>query len=177
MGNVRPTDSKIDHEGLVTGSNADGLRHAQRAYVHVSRTGIVESVVSSLARGAASKFIELPRISDYIVKYAQLYAASLNSCGIAAPVAIVASLVGVKDMRLVQDFIANVIAEDLPFGALHEDSVHFGEVIFETVPAEYNESAKTLRPLLNHMANAAALPSSPYFDADGNYTLKVRQGL
>jgi len=79
-----------------------------------------------------------------------------------------------KGMRLVQDFIENTIPEDLPFEAIREDQVTFTEAFFETVPADLNESAKMLSPLLQHLANAAGLPGSPYFDADGNYTLRTK---
>jgi hypothetical protein len=33
-----------------------------------------------------------------------------------------------------------------------------------------------LQPILTHLANTAGLPSSPYFDASGDYTLKLEQG-
>ena len=46
IGRDRPQDSRISHDGLLTWSNADGLRKPQRAYVHVSRIGVVEAVVS-----------------------------------------------------------------------------------------------------------------------------------
>jgi hypothetical protein len=172
FGDDQPRDSKINHDGLLTGSNNDGLVKPQRAYVHVSRFGVVESVVSSLGSGQDRKFLELPYIQALIIKYARIYTASLNSAGIVPPVAIVASLVHVKGKRLLQDFIGNALAVDLQYGSLNEDCLHLSEAIFETVPTENIESARLLNPLLAHMANAAGLASSPYFDADGNYTLK-----
>jgi hypothetical protein len=177
FGTDHPRDSKINHDGLLTGSNNEGLIKPQRAYVHVSRSGIVESVVSSLGSGKDGTFLELPSIQASIIGYARFYTASLNSVGIVPPVAILVSLVHVTGKRLLQDFISNALAVDLQFGALNEDCLHLSEAIFETVPTENNESAKLLSPLLDHMANAAGLASSPYFDAEGNYTLKFRIGL
>jgi hypothetical protein len=165
----RPNDSKINHDGLLTGSNNHGLGKEQRAYVHVSRSGVVEAVDSSLAIGE-KKFIQLPKLQALIIRYSRLYTASLNAVGIVPPVAVIVSLVGVKGKRLLQDFIGNSFAVDIPFGALNDDCVHFSEAIFETVPTEDNESARLLKPLLGHLANAAGLASPPCFDANGNYT-------
>ena len=122
-------------------------------------------------------FLELPSIQAPIIGYARFYTASLNSVGIVPPVAILASLVHVKGKRLLQDFIGRALAVDLRYGALKDDCSWFSEAVFETVPTEDNESATLLTPLLNHLANAAGLASSPHFDADGNYTLKFRIGL
>jgi hypothetical protein len=176
VGAQRPRDSKIDYNGLLTGSNAEGLNVPQRAYVRVTRSGIVESVVSSLSKGRENDFVELPYLQAIIIKHAQLYAASLKAAGVVPPAAVFVSLVGMKGVRLLQDFVENSIPEDMPFEAIPEDQVNFAEAIFETVPADFNESAKMLSPLLLHLANAAGLPASPYFDADGNYTLRTKIG-
>jgi hypothetical protein len=177
IGDARPRDSKIDLNGLITGSNASGLSAPQRAYVRVSRAGIVESVVSSLENGRDQKFLVLPHLQAIIIKYAQIYSASLNTCGISCPMVILVSLVGVKDMRLIQNFVERAFPEDLPYGTLEEEHVQFSEAVFETVPAEINESAKMLSPLLTHIANAAGMPSSPYFDGMGNYLLESKLDL
>jgi hypothetical protein len=86
--------------------------------------------------------------------------------------AIFASLLNVKGMRLLQDFMGNALPEDLPSVTLALDQFHFVETIFETVPRDDNDAAMRLRVTLDHLANAAGLASSPYFDAMGNYTLK-----
>jgi hypothetical protein len=49
----------------------------------------------------------------------------------------------------------------------------FGQCTLEAVPDDFKAVARVLRPILTHLANAAGLPSSPYFDADGNYTLNL----
>jgi hypothetical protein len=170
MDTNRPSDSKIDVDGLLTGSHASGLREPQRSHVRVSRAGIVEAVLSLRGKGHEHEFLELPHIQALVIKYARIYSAAVNSGGIEPPVAILVSLVGMKGVRLLQDFIGSSLPEDLPFGALGDQSVHFAGAYFETVPADYNESARSLSPLLNHMANAAGLATSPLFDANGNYT-------
>jgi hypothetical protein len=167
-----PRDHRINFDGLFTGSNADGLGQPQRAYVYVFRSGAVEAVASNLARGRGGNALQLPNIQSLIIHYGRVYAAALQVAGIQPPFAVSVSLAGVKTMRLLQDFIGTSFAEDLPYGLLTENVLHFGEVIFEEVPKDDNDSAKMLHPILSHLANAAQLATSPYFDTDGNYLLK-----
>jgi nucleoside phosphorylase len=168
-----PRDWTISSGGLLTGSNSEGLGKPQRAYVYVFRSGALEAVVSSIARGRDHNALELPNIQSMIIHYARVYAASLYKSGINPPFAVFAGLARVKTMRLLQDFIGNAVMEDVPYGPLTADVLHFDEAIFESVPQDDNTSAKMLSPILNHMANAAGLAISPYFDAEGNYTLNV----
>src|SRR5262249_13627075 len=109
--------SKITHGGLLIGSNADGLSKPQRAYVLVFRTGVLESVASSLARGREHTFVILPQLQAMIIKYACVYVHSLSGVEIAGPYAVFVSLLGVRGMRLLQDFIGNAFPEDIPFAA------------------------------------------------------------
>jgi hypothetical protein len=44
---------------------------------------------------------------------------------------------------------------------------------FDALPTDPNECARRLKPMLNRLARSAGLPSSPYFDDVGNYTLKL----
>jgi hypothetical protein len=69
--------------------------------------------------------------------------------------------------------LCSALPEDLPCGVLNRNHLEFGSASFETVPPDPNACTKLLRPILTHLANAAGLYSSPYFDADGNYTLKL----
>jgi hypothetical protein len=170
---TRPRDHKINFDGLFTGSNAGGIGKPQRAYVYVFRSGAVEAVASSLARGRNHSMIQLPNIQCMIIHYARIYTTALEASGIRPPFAITVSLIGVKNMRLLQDFIENALLEDLPYGPLDKDVFYFGNAIMKQVPEDDNLSAKMLNPVLSHLANAAHLATSPYFDADGNYTLKV----
>lgn len=173
IGIGHPNWSKIDFDGLLIGSNAEGPSKPQRAYVRVFRSGKIEAVASSLARGRGTNSIILPTIQAMIIKYAQNYTSALHSCGVAPPVAIIVSLAGVKGMRLLQDFAENAFVEDMPQAIVAENIIQFSPVFFDTVPTGYNESAKALMPLLSHLAHAAGLASPPYFDIDGNYMSKL----
>ena len=165
-------DYRINYDGLLVGSNAEGLSKPQRAYVSVFRTGTIESVESSLARGQDHNVIVLPQVQASIIKYVCVYARTLINFSVLPPLAVCVSFINVEGMKLLQDFIPHgAILEDLPCGDLDRNHLDFGHVIFEAIPPNYNEAAKALRPILTHLANAAGLHSSPYFDADGNYTL------
>jgi hypothetical protein len=52
---------------------------------------------------------------------------------------------------------------------LDRDQFHFGEVIFETIPADLEQAAEALRPILDQMANAGGATNSPVFDQQGRY--------
>jgi hypothetical protein len=165
-------DSRITYDGLTTGSNDQGLSAPQRAYVTVFRSGTVEAVESSIARGREHNLLQLPHVEAIVVKYACLYANSLNGVGVAPPMAVCVSLVNAQGMKLTQDFIsAAFVPEDLPYGDLDRQHLNFGQAIFDAVPPDYNAAARLLWPVLAHLANAAGLDASPNFDAEGNYTL------
>jgi hypothetical protein len=163
--------SQITFDGLLTTSNLDAPPKPQRAYVQIFRTGIVESVYSSLANRGV--WLIAPNIEAMIIRHAWLYTASLGSFGVEPPMAILASLVNVKGKRLLQDFAVRALPEDLPSVVLSHDQYHFTEAIFETVPTDDNTAARQLRATLNHLANTSGLAGSQYFDASGNYTLKI----
>jgi hypothetical protein len=166
-------DFRISYDGLLVGSNSEGLVKPQRAYLSVFRTGAVEAVESSLTRGREHKLLILPQIQASIIKYAFAYVRALSDFSISPPFAISISLINVQGAKLLQDFMPyGAIPEDLPCGDLDRSQLDFGQTIFETLPPDYNEAAKALRrPILTHLANAAGLHSSPYFDAAGNYVL------
>ena len=174
IGTTHGRDYRISYDGLLVGSNADGLIKPQRAYVHVSRSAVVEAVVSSLAHGREHSFVVLPELQAMLIKFASLYAKSLHHFGIEPPMTVDVSLINVEGMKLLQDFIGTALPEDLPCGHLDRAVLQFGQATFETVPGDYNECAKFLKPILTHMANAAGLPTSPYFDAQGNYLANLR---
>jgi hypothetical protein len=153
-------DSQITFDGFLTASNADGLSKPQRAYVQVFRSGVVEAVTASLARGKDANFLVLPYIQSWIIRYARTYAASLQMFGAEPPFAIMASLVNVKGKRFLQDFLENPHLEDLPSMMLSRDQYHFVESIFESVPEDDGDAGKQLKATLDHLANAAGLPSS-----------------
>jgi Putative DNA-binding domain len=167
---TRELRRQITFDGLLMTSNIDAPPAPQRAYIQVLRAGAVEAVASSLAD--KQEGLLLPQLQTLIIHYARVYAASLHAIGVEPPMAIFASLLNVKGMRLLQVFPKDTVSVNEPCVTLPVDQYHFVETIFETVPTDDNDAAKRLRVTLDHLANTAGLASSPYFDAMGNYTLK-----
>jgi hypothetical protein len=128
-----------------------------------------------LARGREHNLLILPQIQASIIKYAYVYGRSLSDFSVSPPFAVCISLINVQGTTLLQDFVpSGAIPQDLPSSDLDRNQYDFGHATFETLPHDYNEAGKCLRPILTHLANAAGLHSSPYFDATGNYTLADR---
>jgi len=164
LGSVR-----IGFDGLLIGSNDSGLGEAQRAYVTVSQSGMVESVVK-ISVGQKNQFIELDKLLQIVVRYTRIYAAAISSGGADLPCVVLASLQNVKGARLLHDLITHgTIPEDIPYGSLDAPVLTFSPAILETVPGTEGESATALLPILSHMSHAAGLPAAPCFDPSGNY--------
>ncbi len=165
---------QIDYGGMLIGSNARGLGAPQRAYVKIDRTGTIEAAISSLAIGQGTRWVELPYIQALVIRYVTDYVQAASRSGVAPPFAVSVSLANMQGACLLQDFKGTAFAEDIPCGHLKQDRLPFGQIILESVPPDYRATARLLKPILTHLANAAGLATSPYFDEEGNYTLDVR---
>ncbi len=161
---------RINYDGLLTGSNLHGLDEPQRAYVMVFRSGAVEAVVSSLARLRDERFLILPEIQAMILKYVCRYANALAHFSVRAPIAAFVSLIDVEGKELLQRHVERAFPDDLPSGTLTRDRLAFGECVIDSLPIDAQACAKLLKPIFDHLANAAGLGSSPSFDMAGNYT-------
>jgi hypothetical protein len=171
LNRMSANDHRFTLDGLLTASNAKGLSEPQRAYVQVFRNGIVEAVASSLVRGPGKDMIMLPTIEISVVQNSRLYAHSLQSFGIEPPFAVAVTLTNVRGINLLQRDNERGFMEDIPRAVLDRDELHFVETVFEAVPQSHRDCATRLRATLDHMANAAGLPASQHFDADGTYKL------
>jgi hypothetical protein len=168
-------DVQIGYDGVLIGSNASGLGEPQRAYVKIDRAGTIEAVISSLASGQGTRWVELPHLQALVIRYVTDYVQAVNRFGVAPPFAVSVSLANMQGVRLLQAFKGTAFAEDIPCGQLNRDRLPFGQLILETVPPDDRATARALKPILTHLANAAGLSSAPYFDEDGNYTLDLRR--
>jgi hypothetical protein len=167
-------DVQIGYDGVLIGSNALGLGGPQRAYVKIDRTGAIEAVISSLSTGAGTRWVELPYVQALVIRYVTDYVRAVSGFGIAPPFAVAVSLVNMQGVRLLQDFKGSAFVEDIPCGQLNQDRLPFGQIALESIPPDYRAAARMLKPILTHLANAAGLATSPYFDEDGNYTLDLK---
>src|ERR1700730_5176400 len=169
--NTTARQHQITFDGLLITSNLDLPPIPQRAYTQVHRTGAVEAVASSLARGENHDSLILAQLDAIIIRYSGLYMHSLHALGIEPPFAVLTSLIGVKGMKVLKEFApVGALWGDMPSTALTQDQYHFVETIVDSVPANDREAAVQLRGTLDHIANAAGLASSPSFNASGTYT-------
>ncbi|MBW8078817.1 MAG: TIR domain-containing protein [Gallionella sp.] len=168
-------DVQIGYDGMLIGSNARGLGEPQRSYIKIYRTGTIEAVISSLASGLGTRWVELPYLQALVIRYVTDYVQALNRFDVPLPFAVSVSLASMEGVSLLQDFKGTAFAEDIPCGRLNRDRLPFGQVILESVPPDGRATAQALKPILTHLANAAGLASSPYSDEDGNYTLDLRR--
>jgi Putative DNA-binding domain len=172
---THPQYFRINVDGLLTLSNAEANAKAQRAYVQLYHTGIVEAVASSFLMGEGSR--ESPsrltalRTEACIVRYSHAYLQAVLALGCPPPFALLVSLIGVRGIEY-SFAMGNMFFEDAS-SVFDRDQFHFSEVIIEDVPVNPYEYAKLVRPLLNELANAAGRATTPSFDGTGRFQLKV----
>jgi len=167
MGVSTAQDWRINFDGFLTlpisGSNAT----KQRAYLQVFRTGAIEAVASPIVHGQDR--INSQTLDGMLVKHTRIYAALLHDCGAEPPLAVMVSLIGVKNRELVAGFGNWAIRE--PETVIDRDQLHCAEVILEDVPSGDPDCAKKLHQTLDQLANAAGRSSSASFDRSGNFSL------
>jgi hypothetical protein len=162
-----PSIWRINFDGFLTMSNADAAPEArQRAYVQVFRGGAVEAVASSIVR--SDGHLNIQTLDFTIVQSTRIYSTALHECGAEPPLAVLASVIGVKGRGLATRFDTSTGMEGQ---VADRDQLHLNEVIIEELPSGNPDCATMLRPLLDQLANAAGLPSAPSFDQAGKYLL------
>jgi hypothetical protein len=166
-----PQQCRINVDGLLTLSNAEPNAKMQRAYVQVFHTGIVEAVASSFLLGDGTQRNPLRltamRTEACIVRYSFAYLRAIARLGAIPPFALLVSLIGVKGIPYSFDAVFDEPA------ILDRDQFHFPELIVEDVPDDVYEHAKLLWPLLDDVANGGGRASTPNFDQNGRFQLKV----
>ena len=160
-------NKRINFDGFLTLSDLGTNETKHRAYVQVFRTGAIEAVASPVVHG--QDCINAQTLDGMIVKSTRIYAALLHDCGAEPPMAVMVSLIGVKDRVLVPGFPS--LFFDSEQAVIDRDQFHCAEVILEEVPSGDPDCAKKLRQTLDQLANAAGRSSSASFDLSGNFTL------
>jgi hypothetical protein len=163
-----PPDWTINFDGFLTLSNADETKPQQRAYAQVFRSGAVEAVTSTIARDGK---IVGQQIEAIVVKYTRIYVAGLAACGVEPPYALMVSLLGVQGLPMTTGFRDAFWGERVV--TLDREQLHFAEVVFDKAPNDNQDCATLVRPILDQIANAAGVASTPTFDPNGKYLLKI----
>jgi hypothetical protein len=138
------------------------------AYAQVFRSGIVEAV-STIERRNGSIFAA--EIDKYCVASTKLYINALAKFGVGYPIAVLASLLGVKG-RGIESGIDNFYP---PYGEQHidRDQLHFTECVLESSPATYAECVAGLRRLLEQIWNTAGFADQQSIRDDGVWQFRV----
>jgi hypothetical protein len=177
LGSSHPQHFRINLDGMLTLSTARPNASAQRAYVQLFHSGIVEAASSILLGDGSSA--EPRRATSlqteiYIVGWSHTFLKSLTELGCVPPFAILVSLIGVKGVPYrFTPIVGGGFEFDHESGTLDRDQLHFSEAIVENVPTDPYEYAKLLRPLLDQIANAAGRASTVSFDASGGFRYRL----
>jgi hypothetical protein len=165
LGTTSRSDWRINFDGFVTLSNSHDHAEGQRAYVQVFRSGTLEAVASCIS--GATKIVNVVDLARIVVDYLYLYSAALHECGIQPPLAVMASLIGLKQLILTTG--KRSIAGQVDRQTADRDQFHFTELILDKVSATKQECARNLRPMLDQLANAAGCISAQSFIDGNNY--------
>jgi len=157
IGTTHAADSRINIDGFLTLSNPNDTGQ-HRAYVQVFRPGAVEAVA------CLGEHVEIRALGVDIVRHARLYTTALQECDAEPPFMVMASILGTKDKRVAA--LDNY--KQLRGQVADRDQLHLTEVVLEETPNGNPNCGLALKPLLDHLANAAGLATSPSFDQEGN---------
>jgi hypothetical protein len=143
------TRRRVNFDGFIV--LADPESSAQyHAYAQVFRAGIVEAV-STVERGDGK--IDASSIDKYCVMSAKAYVDALSKLAVGFPIAVLASLLGVKG-RSLESGIDGLYP---PYGEekIDRDQLHFAECILETPASTFTEYARGVGLILEQIWNTA----------------------
>jgi hypothetical protein len=155
--------ARINFDGVLKTSNADAQATEHRAYVQLFRSGIIESVNSTLVPTSGV----ISNLDDRLIYEIMRALNDLVAVGIEPPYALLVSFIDVAGARL--NFTRGSQWFDNLSDPLDRDQYHFDEVIFETIPSTPAECAGIIRPVLDQIANAGGNAKSIIFDNEDNY--------
>jgi hypothetical protein len=137
----------VNFDGFVVLPDRSPQYHA---YAQVFRSGVVEAV-STINRNDGAVLASV--VDKYCVTGTKTYIEALTKFGVGFPVAVLASLLGVKGRSLE----SGIDGLHPPYGEqkIQRDQLHFSECVLEIAPHNYTECAVSLRRLLEQIWNTA----------------------
>jgi hypothetical protein len=137
----------VNFDGFVVLADPRGRQHA---YAQVFRSGIVEAVSTANRSDGA---VLASTVDKYSVASTKTYVDALAKCGVGFPVAVLASLLGVKGRSLE----SGIDGLHPPYGEqeIDRNQLHFSECVLESAPHNYTECAVSLKGLLEQVWNTA----------------------
>ena len=168
LGSSTANGARINFDGVLKTSNTDQSATEHRAYLQLFRNGIVEAVDSTIVgTGRGAPIVSF--LDDKLIYEVMRALNDLAAVGVEPPYSFMVSLIGVRDAQFNAARGNNATWYDNLGDALDSDQYHFDEVLFETIPANSEECAEVIRPILDQMANAGGRATSPIFDQQGRY--------
>lgn len=147
--------TRINFEGLI----CIALGDPSLAYTQIYRNGVIEAVrIGILSNSYKPSLIPSQAYEEAVVGYLPTCFQILQRLGCSAPVLVGISLIGVNGLTLA--------GGDTP---INRDVLMLPDIIVEDLIAS---PGPLLKPTLDLVWNACGSPSSPYFDAAGNWTPK-----
>jgi hypothetical protein len=159
----------VNFDGFVVLANPqDSGKYA--AYAQVFRSGIVEAV-STIERRNRNGPVFASDVDKYCVASAKAYINALTKFGTGYPIAVIASLLGVKG-RSLESGVDNLYP---PYGEqqIDRDQLHFTECVVESSPATYSECAAGLRRLIEQIWNSAGFADQQSINDNGVWQLSA----
>lgn len=153
-------DYRLNFDGAV--SYSGGLADA-RGYLQVFRNGKIEAADTRLltAEVEGMRCVPAEGFEKALVEAYERYIKILRSLEVPAPIVVCLSLLGVKGYFLFHG--------DVPEDRIDRDDLLMPEVIVEDLA---EESSRVLKPLFDLLWNAAGLPRSRFYDANGRWLLR-----
>ena len=159
-----PNAWRLNSDGFLALNNKGLVTHS--TYLQVFRNGVVKAVAPA---DSSEGVVDTQLIEPAIVTYTLKYLRGVMARGINAPFVVAVSLIGVKG-KLITTWPTE--ERRLLSSTPHSDQIHLGEIVIKKQPEDYQDCATQLRPLLDHLANAAGSLRSTNFDEAGQYKLK-----
>ena len=151
-------ESRINFEGKICVS----IGQQSFAYTQVYRNGTIEAVrVGALTSSEDPTVIPSLAYESAVVEYLPYCLRILKQLGCSSPVLAGITLIGVRGLRMPADPWS--MAGSIP---IDRDVLVLPEVVVEDLAAP---TAPLLKPALDLVWNACGHPSSPHFDASGNW--------
>lgn len=169
IGSRQSQGLKINFDGFLAMSNGDRAANVERAYVQLFRGGIVEAVDGLYVRASGQPLIPVVEVERSITANAMRLMRDLSAIGVAAPYAVLASLLTVEQGRFNFAHPGDGAWYDRMGSYTDRPQYAFGEVIFDSAPASIQACAERMRSLLNQLAQSGGMAGSVSFRDDGTF--------
>jgi hypothetical protein len=132
------------------------------SYLQVFANGIIETVnAETLGANLPNKLIPSQSFEQHLIAQIPKYLVALQTLKVEVPVAVLLTLIGVKDFAM-------ATGHRLGGGARNIDRDMLS--VPETIIDKPECKAADLKPMIDAVWNASGIFGSPYFDKDGNWS-------